>query len=400
MWNAGVLSLLVLLAVRSSALAATAEPSLVPEFDRAAARRPSREPAPRLNAPEPPPDAPAAETPANSPRSAGGESRGGEPRRPYVVLRSRLWMTNGTVNPRYSVQIPPELITPRAEVWLGETENRGSEGTMLIHSAELAPLNWLSLEAQYGREKSTGRYSDAYWIHAPESWRLTNLSNGAVWNNPNHEEDLRYASNVSSKRDWAAANLYVRLMDARIAGVDTFELLHSLDLALGAERFRQYSRLTALETTMSTAKYWPSVPLGPIAGFDSTYSAIWRGPHIGLREEFIAPYGFAFEGTAFWSPVMEYQGDGFDNFSAGPGGLRAQTPNFTDRARGTAIHFQFGLCWDRKITRIEMGYQRLYFYSRTGKRRYYYDDGSTVDYDLEYATAEMGGLYFGASLRF
>ena len=79
----------------------------------------------------------------------------------------------------------------------------------------------------------------------------------------------------------------MRLGEAKAMNVEAISTGSvSLDIALGVERYRQNSRLTNLERTLSVGKRYPVAPLGAVAGLDSAYLAQWRGPHIGLREEF------------------------------------------------------------------------------------------------------------------
>ena len=97
---------------------------------------------------------------------------------------------------------------------------------------------------------------------------------------------------------------------------------------------------------------------------------------------------------------MTYRGEGFDNLGSYWLPLRDSAPNLVDTAKGTAVHFQLGARWDWKRLRLEAGYQRLYFYSRTGTRAFYGADGGVTNYQLDFATAEMSGFYAGAALRF
>ena len=332
-----------------------------------------------------------------SDQSAWGVPQG----RPYVVLRSRAWLTSGTVATRYSTEVPPDLVTPPGgEVFLGETERHHLSGTMLLDSAEVAPLTWLSFEFQYGEDRPHGTYKDEYWIHAPSMAVLTNLSNGATWNSPNHENDLVFGADESGSQDWAAATIYLRVLESKLETPDSYELKHSLDIAAGAERYRQNSRRTNLAIVSNSMKYYSNAPPGPIAGYNSSYQALWQGPHIGLRDSVSVRGGFAVEGLVLWSPFMEYKGQDYENLAAQSGSARGGSPNIADWARGTAIHFDLGASWTWSIVRVEAGYQRLYFYSRTGLRRFYNADGTMTDAQLDFATADLAGAYAGVSLRF
>jgi len=101
-----------------------------------------------------------------------------------------------------------------------------------------------------------------------------------------------------------------------------------------------------------------------------------------------------------WSPFMEYRGSTTRTCRrrAAAGAWNPRTSRTGRTAR--PIHFDLGATWTWSIIRLEAGYQRLYFYSRTGLRRYYNADGSVTDYTLDFATADISGFYTGASVRF
>jgi hypothetical protein len=301
------------------------------------------------------------------------------------------------VNTRYSIQIPREQITPPGEVFIGETEERAIDGVLMLHSVELAPIGWFSGEFEYGTDRHDGRYTDRYWLHSPHSETLTNLDNGAVWTRPDHEDDLVFASAHSARREWVSANLYFRIAEGRVTGSDEMEVRHALDMSVGGHRFRQASRFTDLSRVLSTGKLYAPAPVGPIPGFDATYTASWAGPHLGFREDIRVPLGFSFEGQVLWSPLMGYRGEGFNNLD---GSLRGTPPNYEDRANGSAVHFRLGAAWNYSVVRVEAGYMRLAFTSAHGNRRYHLADGSPFDQPVETTRTEVSGLYVGGSLSF
>jgi len=394
------LFLAILLSPVRAARAASADPSLMPEFDD---RRRAPAPAPAARRPAPAPDAiplpPSASDIYRRPERFNEER---PPHRPYVVLRSWLWLTSGSLDTRYNVQVPPALVSPPGvEVFLGETQKHGANGLMVVDSAELSPVSWLSFEFEFGTDRPRkGSDTDHYWIHAPGADRLTYLPTGATWHKPDHEDDLVYAADANSFRDWISATMYFRVLASAVDSPESFKLRHAVDLGVGAERFRQNTRMTNLSLIQNNNKYYaPGLPPGPLAGYDSTYDAYWRGPHIALRDE-VSGAGFSLEGLALYSPLMEFYGQGFDNFLVSSG-RRAAAPNYADWAHGTAVHFFLAAGWEPfKGARLEAGYQRLYFFSRTGKRRYYNANGTVSDVQLDTATAEIGGFFGGGSLRF
>jgi hypothetical protein len=321
--------------------------------------------------------------------------------REFVLLRARWWDIRGSVDTRVSERGPAGAFSP-ASVDVGETQENGFNGAMLLASAELAPFSWLSLVGEYGRDqKLHGAFHDRFWVHSTDGGTVTNTGNGATWDSPNHEDDEVLSAAAHGKTEWAAATLYLRAIEARIAGQDDDSFRHSFDIGVGAQRLRVTQRLTDLRNEPSAGKYYTPGAPGPVPGLDATYAAQWLGGHVALRETVRFPARFAFEGEALWSPVgMQYRGEGYDNLNAGPGALRVQSPNFTDRANGSAVHFRFSGKWGWGPFGIEGGYQRLYFYSRTGRRTYHNQDGTDTAKQLDFAATEMGGLFAGASLRF
>jgi hypothetical protein len=327
-------------------------------------------------------------------------------KRELVVVRARAWLTTGSVDTRISYQIPPQDITllagsQKTPFSLGETEQRQDNGLMLVYSAEVAPIRWLSGEFQYGDDSHKGSYGDHYWVDGPGWSQFQNFATGGIWNYPSHQDDLVLGSDASSHRDWAAGNIYARVLELRNRRPNDPVWHETLDIALGYERFRQNSSLTNLSVTMNAGKWYsPGLPVGPIAGFDSSYNADWTGPHFGIRDEVALPYGFSFDGLFLWSPFMVYRGKGYDNLGTYWEPVTSSSPNLIDTAHGTAVHFQLGARWAWGMFGIEAGYQRFYFYSRTGTRTFLAPDGSTSSMQLDFATAEVAGAYGGVTWRY
>lgn len=396
---------LVLAAGAAAAWGAPSEPSLTPAFDALPRGRRAPKPEPWARAPaeipaEPAPQAEGIENPALPPRRLRLKPEK-LTRRPFAILRTRAWLAGGSADTRFGVQVPPAQITPPAVVYTGQTQERGASGVMIVSSLELAPFEFLSFEVQYGRDKARGHYDEKYWIHAPDAYRLIYFPTGATWHNPNHEDDLVYGADVAARREWAVATAYLRLVDAKINAPEGLDLRHTFDFAVGVERLRQNADLTNLAITANSKKYYSNADPGPIPGFASTYDALWQAPHFGIREEVTALTGFSLQGLFFYSPAADYHGRGFDNFAAEPGGGgRAESPNFADWAHGSMYHFEVDMGWAWPNFRVEAGYQQVNFFARKGLRRYYLSDGTTADRVLDYAQAELGGFFAGASLRF
>lgn len=411
--------LLLLLAAPPARAQRGAEPELMPAFKPSPRKKtpkaqPLREPAPpseetagydilpaRKDAPRPTDDL------MRRPRalSLGAKAV----KREYFTVRSRFWFFDGSVDTRYASRLPSDLVDPpSAEIDRGETEKRGAGGMMRVDSLEFAPLPWLSFVGEYGEERSTkGSYDDRFWIHSPNGGLLTNLSNGFTWTNPEHETDVVFSGKTAGRVDWAAGSVYLRLVEARIAGQDDDSFRHSFDLGLGVQRLRQKQRITDFVVEDAAYKWYNQLlPPGPIAGYDSTYESIWEGAHIAFRETVKFPARFSFEGEALWSPLgLNYRGDGFDNFQLEfiPENfvvLREQSPNFEDRAKGAGLHFRLAGQWTYGPFTIEGGYQKLFYYSRTGRRRYYLIDGTHLDQELNFAKTDLGGAFVGGTIRF
>lgn len=407
--------LLLLLAARPGHAQRGAEPELMPAFKPSARKKappraqPLRELAPpseettgydilpaRKEPPRPPDDL------MRRPRAISLGAK--QVKREYFTVRSRFWFFKGSVDTRYAWRLPSDLVFPPSfEFDIGETEKRDASGMMRVDSLEFAPLPWLSFVGEYGQEKETkGAYDDRYWVHSPNGGLV--FGPGGSWTNPEHEDDAIFSGRAAGKADWAAGSLYFRVVEARIAGQDDDSFRHSFDLGLGMQRLRQRQRLTELVSQPSPNKFFSQPAPGPLPGFDSTYDSVWEGFHIAMRETVKFPARFSFEGEALWAPIgLQYRGDGFNNTQvAGLPGfvLRAESPNFEDRARGAGLHFRLAGQWTYGPFTVEGGFQKLYFYSRTGRRRYFLLGGGHAENELNFAKTDLGGAFVGGTIRF
>ncbi|MDX6770904.1 MAG: hypothetical protein SF051_15325 [Elusimicrobiota bacterium] len=382
------------------------EPELIPSF--APAKRAAK-PAPAPRRPEP---APVEEAPAYEiipPRKddlmrvpkAEMIGRKQKPRE-IVRLRSWWWAAEGSMETRQSRSFPAVVTQGDVEpvYWLTYTQKFKPRNEFIVHSVEFAPLSWLSFEAQDGRSRSRGRWSGADELHAPQFDLFTWTATGATWVKPDHAEHFREVGELGGTARWSAANMNLRVLEQSLSTIDETEFGHSLDLILGYHRFFDRMRVTNGSVDLQTYQIYASPGLGPINDLDSTYEGRWQGGHIGLRDDVRLPLGFGFEGWMLWSPFMEFQGDGFDNRAAAAGTMSASYPNYEDRARGTAIHLNLAAAWRWSAVRLEAGWQRLYFYSRTGNRRLHRVGGTHDDRILDHAITERAGFFAGASVRF
>ncbi len=385
-----------------------AEPELLPSF--APARRPAsatKAPTVKRPPPEPEEDKPLYEIipPRKDDlmRVPKAEMIGRKPKQREIVrLRSWWWAAEGSAETRHSESYSATVTQGVAEpvYWLTYTQKFKPRNEFIVHSVEFAPLSWLSVEAQDGRSRSRGRWSGSDALHAPHFDLFTWTPTGAQWTKPDHVEYFREGAELTGTARWSAANLNLRVLEQSLSTIDETEYGHSLDVILGYHRFIDRMRITNGSVDVQTNQVTVTPGVGPINNLDSTYEARWQGGHIGLRDDVRLPLGFGFEGWALWSPVMEYQGDGFDNRSALSGTLSSNFPNYEDRARGTAIHFNLLAAWRWSFVRLEAGWQRLYFYSRTGNRRAHRPGGTHTDLNLDHAITERAGFFMGASVRF
>lgn len=408
MRNAGLPAFILLLAFPFPASAASADPSLLPEFDRKAAPRtsaPVRRPTP------PPPEETA--PPAEESRYGKGDReleeiarkaarRSEAEPRPWVRVRERTWLMRGYNETRTSGPAAPGQFAP-SDVTIGDTSITRMDGSIALVEAEFTALSWLSVLGEFGTTRNSGgSMTIDSWVHAPDASTLTELNTGATWNKPDHAAYSRYVgSNGGDKTTWAAASVALRIAESHASVLDVEKIAHSLDFLIGAHVLREHSNMTDLVLQMNDGKVAGGFPQGtrfPGQMLDSNWT--WQGPHIGLRDEVRLPADFGVNGTVLWSPFMEYRGDAFDAFAANAGDARVQAPNVIDRAHGTAIHFRLGADWRWRFLAFEAGYQRLYFYSRSGVHRTFAPDGSSSDLTLDHAVTERGGFYAGGSVRF
>lgn len=410
----GAILTALLLSLCPAARAATADPSLMPEFEQkrrapkpaAAPRRAS--PAPEPNDAAAPPDEPPPPPPVRPPKLDRPDQREEVeevPRREWIVVRERTWIMSGTQESRFESPADPAVYTRvsgSGDVWDGDTYNTRLRGAMPIGEIELAPLSWLSFVGEFGAAAMKSRgWADTGWIDAQHA-RVQNANTGAVFDFPGHAETTHASAGVDSARTaWESASLAFRVVENRGGSRGKMEYDHSIDLLVGAHQFKDEFTASNAVVDGNTGTTIPAYPVGTrFAGPVLHQRALWRGPHMGLRLQSETTQGFGLNALVLWSPLMEYRGDVDDLVSQSAGNLRAKNPTTIERAHGTAFHFRLGASWRWEFLSLEGGYMRLYFYSRTGLRRSYAPNGAPTDERLDHAITERGGFYAGASARF
>lgn len=394
---------LILSAVLSpAARAASAEPSLMPDFET---KRKAPAPAEAERAAVPnrtPPAAPEAPPRHHRPDRIEEEPA---PRRPWIVAHGRYWFVSGNQESRYGAIAPPavlQVVSGSGDPWTGSTDNSRLRGKMPIAELEVAPFERASILAEYGAAGMSGRFGRTDWVDAQHADVLLAPQLGITLNNPNHQQSGHAsASVVSARTTWASASLALRVLDSRGATVGRMEYDHAVDVLLGAQRFTDEFTVYDALVDADSGIFPPAQPVGfRSPGYVQHVSSVWRGPHAGLRLAASVPNGFHLEALVLWSPLMEYRGDLYDKFNADNGSLRPNSPNVIERAHGTAFHQRFGASWRWEAVSLEAGYMHMRFSSRTGLRRSYAPDGSSTDEQLDRAMVERSGFYAGASVRF
>lgn len=411
--GARLLSLALVFVLSPAARAASADPSLMPEMDE---HRPTPKPpaAPRRAAPVAPTEevVPLGE-PAPTPMDARPKGRHHDledevqeaPRRAWIVVRERTWFMHGNVDERFSQDASANFTvnTGMGPPRTGNSENARLNGTMPILEAEVAPFSWLSIDGEYGVAADANPGTGvSTWVDASKADMLTNNGTGSVWNNPGHAEYLHQSfGGDAAKTTWQAASLAFRIVDSHGGTQGKMEYDHSIDLLVGAHRFRDEFTMTNGLVDLNSGQVGGLPAVGTYTDGPLYSKALtWRGPHIGLRAETSLPEGFHLDTQVLYSPLMEYRGDIYDVVNGGNGTSRPQSPNIVERAHGTAFHFRVGAGWHWGPVALDAGYMRLYFYSRTGLRRTYAADGSSSDAQLDHAVTERSGMYAGASVRY
>lgn len=337
--------------------------------------------------------------------SAGGETyfkwREEDQTRHFLILQYRHWFTSGGTTFRNSQQIPLDQIAPRGIVaYLGATQDFHSSPGMEIFSAELRPFKRVFFGLEFGTTLvGNGKGTTEDWVHAPGS-RLKYIPTGFTFVDPHHADYFAFTESLDGRTTLFTANVYVNLVDGRVGSFDD-HYEHSLDLLFGYTRFAESYHQTNLNVTFSPGTVIQGVPVGPIPGLNSSYAAVWQGPHVGIRETLEGPYGIFIYGNGNFSPLSFYTGRGFDNFSAQQGTLRTDAPNFTHSADGMSVEMNVSLGWKPyEIWRLAAGYGFYYYFSRQGTERQYLPGGSTTDITLDYARTLRSGIFLSSSLFF
>lgn len=404
MTRSRALALLLSAVLSPAARAASADPSLMPEFEshrKAPAPAEAERPAPSGDAPPAAPSAPAAPARHRRPDRIEEEPA---PRRPWIVAHGRYWFVSGNQESRYGTIAPStvlQVVSGTGDPWTGSTANSRLRGKMPIAELEIAPFERLSILGEYGAAGVSGRFGRTDWVDAQHADVLLAPQLGVTLNSPNHVQSGHLsASAVSARTTWASASLALRVVDNRGASIGRMEYDHSVDVLLGAERFTDEYTVYDAIVDADSGIFPAAHPVGfRFPGYVQRVSSAWRGPHAGLRLAASTPNGFHLEALVLWSPLMEYRGDLYDNVNAG-GSLRPNSPNILERAHGVAFHQRFGASWRWEAFSLEAGYMHMYFYSRTGLRRSYAPDGTSTDAQLDRAMVERSGFYAGASARF
>jgi hypothetical protein len=302
---------------------------------------------------------------------------------------------------RNSFQIPADQVDPPgALIHLGTTQELSSSPGIEIFTAELRPSKRVYFEFEFGKSiVGNGLGTNHFWIHSPGA-RVTNNDTGFSWFDPHHEDVQRYTQSLDGRTSLLSANVYIRALEGRFATMDE-GYTHSLDALIGYSRIEETYTMTNLNLVFSPGTVFPSAPLKAYAGLNSTYKALWQGPHVGIREEINGPYNLSFHGYGTFTPLVFYNGDGFDNIAVQSAGASPDAPNYTHSASGTAVEMNVSLGWRPvSLWRFEAGYSLYYYFSRQGTERDFFADGTTEDITLDYVRTLRTGIFLSASLMF
>lgn len=327
----------------------------------------------------------------------------GERSRPWIEFGERTWLMSGTVESRYGSEDPNFTVNAGAgPVRTGATSNQSVKGAFPILEAEFAPLQSLSIVGEFGVaavDSPNGAVSS--WVDAPNATQLTNNSSGATWANPGHASYLHASlGGDAAKTTWESASVAWRAIEHRAGEYSVIDNDYSFDLLAGAHRFKDQFTMTNAVIDQNTGQINGTPALGTVTpGPVISQTAIWQGPHLGVRAQSKLPEGFRVDGLFLYSPLMEYRNDVHDDARAGTT-ARVQSPNVEERAHGTGAHFRLSASWAWRGLSVDVGYLRMYYYSRTGVRRTYAPNGTSSDQELEHAITERHGWTVGATYRF
>lgn len=148
----------------------------------------------------------------------------------------------------------------------------------------------------------------------------------------------------------------------------------------------------------------PKVPVGPLAGLNSTYDFTWDAWKAGITREGFLTKRLRYEGVLSLYPFVLYRGEGFWNLRTGsdPTDFRREAPSFTHEASsGFGYEAALGLSYDLTDNiNLSAGYRYLHLYSTGGTDTTFFADGSTAASNLDWVTVTRQGAYAGALFRF
>ncbi len=312
----------------------------------------------------------------------------------FLILGYRHWFTSGGTTWRSSFPTQP------ANISNGTTQELHTSPGMEIFSAEIRPTRRVYFGAEFGTTLAgNGQGTTHYWVDQRNGTAIS-LATGHSFFDPDHEDFERYTESLNGRSTLFAANVYIHLLDGRISAFDD-GYGHSLDVLFGYSRFQESYNESDLNRVFSPGTGIPAQPLGPLPGLNSTYRAIWQGPVVGMREEFTGPHDIFFSGHGMFSPIMIYDGDGFDNVGAENGVLANTSPNFRHHANGMSAQLDVALGWQPfRSWKLEAGYSIYYFWSQLGVEDFTLPDGTHENDRLDYARTLRQGIFLGSSVQF
>lgn len=335
------------------------------------------------------PDRPAKRKPAPKPVSERAYEVA-ETRRPWVEARARAWFLRSrsvTRTEKHDDRFIPSDASLEGDDWDSQLVS-----VMPVAELEVAPLSWLSVLAEYGSSVSRGQVLLHNWLDATPGVTLTHTGNGNTFESPQEAETGYWSTRAEGRTDWASASLALRVLDAGFSDDEEDRSTgDALDVLLGAHLYQEDVAINDIRMERADTRI-PSVFAPGLyrPGAAGRRRVVWKGPHLGLRNELRLPWGFAFEPTVLWSPFMLFVGDSFDIAHA----------DVQDRAHGWALHARASARWRWGPVGLEGGYQRLGFWSRPGNTREVNAQGVVLEKRMPYNRTEVSGFFAGASFSF
>lgn len=322
------------------------------------------------------------------------------PEKRSFLIKGRLkyWFAASSAETRTYITTPSDWWIPQADhVDMGRTdEYTGMDASFPLVSAEVQPVNGLSLELEAGRNSfNGGKLREHAWLHADNTTLY--LLNGVTWVNPQQKDFSLSEARLTGTAAQYSATLYARIYRNRLRPLqDEGEAAHSIDLFAGYTRYTVKTNITAGYQVLSTDFFLPTTPEGPYSGLNSSSELTWSGWRVGLRQQSSFSKDFSMEGKVSYGPGVKFYSSSHWNLHTD-----LKNPGVLLTAHGPLLELSASAAW--RIWRdleAEGGYLYWRYQASSGGEVFRFTDGTTEEQKVDKIVSVRKGFFFALNWKY